>query len=283
MKVFGFRCLCLGVFAFSAVSMRAKEIEVTFDAEKYQKAEDWHDFIVDLCRELEKTPERGKSDTFLLEILNGNIFATAPEALEGKFTKEELKAVRSILGNVFMLSVTVSEFSTQSLETIFKDVKVAHLKGTKTITGEYEKCILLLEQSLEAPSEWSSLVTRLYERFMPYADDERVLFNVKFKNSDIFACDPGNVNYQDYYTQKKEPTNVTKILSKVHRIEVDAKVFSTLSLMKVFLWTRELKLPNAKYILGCSQRTSRAISWEELESIRFTKAFRFYGPYLLRK
>ena len=273
MKVFGFRCLCLGVIAFSAVSMRAEKIKVTFDAGKYKKAEDWRSFIIDLYRALEKTPKREKSDTFLLEILNGNIFATVPEALENNFTgEEEQKAVLSMLGNVSKLDVTVSKFSTQSLETFFKNVKVAHLKGTEKITGEYEKCTLFLEQSLDASSDWHSLIDRLCERFMQYADDKRVLFDVKFKNGDIFVCDPGDVNYEDYYTQKEEPTNVTKILSKVHRIEVDAKVFSTLSLMKVFLWTRELKLPNAKYILGCSQRTSRAIFWEELKSI--TSIFR---------
>jgi len=272
MKVFGFRCLCLGVIAFSAVSMRAKEIEVTFDAKKYREAKDWHSFIVDLYRALEKTPKREKSDTFLLEILNGNIFATVPEALENNFTgEEEQEAVLSMLGNVSTLNVTVLEFSTQSLETFFKNVKVAHLKGTEKITGKYEKCTLVVEQSFETPPEWCSLIDSLYKRFMPYADDKRVLFGVKFKNSGIFADVP-DVDLKNYYTEDGKPTDIIKILSKIWNIRVDAEEFSTSSLRKIFRWAKKLYLPNAKFIFGFSRRISREITRQEANDMLLSQA-----------
>ena len=268
MRIFGSHCLCFGLLAFLPLSVQAKQIEVTFDAGKYQNAKDWRNFIVNLCETLRKVPNRENCDTFYLNVKNGGIFGTEANGIADYFQEpEQRERILAILEKVQILEIAVSEFSTQSLGKVFPKCERAYLASTKTITGTYGKCKLLLGKSLETPSDWSSLIEHICKELLPYADDERISFMLRFKHGRIFADDPGDVNYGDYYTQKKEPTSVTKILSKIFSIDIDAEVFSTLSLTKVFPWAKILSLPNAEYIYGFSQKISQRINMEEANSL----------------
>ena len=272
MKVFRFRCLCLGLVAFSAVSMRAKEIEVMFDAGKYQKGGDWSNFIADLCETLKKTPNYEKGDTFYLKVQNGGIFSTEPNEVDDYFHGDEKgKDVKTVLEKVSRLETDVLKFSTQSLGKVFKKVTEAHLEGKVEVMGTYEGCHLFLHLSLETPSDWKSLINLISEELSPYADDKRIVFDIVFKNSGIFADVP-DVDLENYYTEDGKPTNIIKIFSKIRNIEVDAEEFSTSSLRKIFRWTKALYLPNAKSIFGFSQTISREITRKEVNDMLLCQA-----------
>ena len=156
MKVFSFRCLCLGLVAFSAVSMRAKEIKVTFDAKKYKQAEDWRNFIVDLCKTLKKTPNYEKDDTFDLKVQNGDIFGLKPDVDCGYCLNKEKSQqtdLMKVLSKIQNIEVDTEEFSTSSLMKIFPWTQTLKLPNAKYISRFSENTSLEI-----SPGEYNSMV-----------------------------------------------------------------------------------------------------------------------------
>ena len=138
MKVFCLRCLCLGVIAFSAVSMQAKEIKVSFDAGKYKNTKDWQIFIADLCDTLKKAPNYENGDTFDLKVQNGDIFKLQPDTDYGHYlNKEESQQTEhtKILSKIRNIEVDTEEFSTSSLMKIFPWTQTLRLPNAKYISG----------------------------------------------------------------------------------------------------------------------------------------------------
>ena len=164
MKVFRLHCLCLGLVAFSAVSMRAKEIKVTFDAGKYQKGEDWGNFIADLCETLKKTPNYEKDDTFYLKVQNGDIFGVGlPKKIGFKVPTGSDKTFSKVL----RIEVDAEVFSTSSLMKVFPQAKTLRLPNAKYIFGFLEtisrEIILKGEYKMEIKDEFERKFVKKFE------------------------------------------------------------------------------------------------------------------------
>ena len=123
MKVFRLHCLCLGLVALSAVSMRAKEIKVTFDAGKYQKGEDWGNFIADLCKTLRNcTKNYPQPADIHLTVNNGGLFAFCPQEIQKN------AEVKNIISNVKELKIIgITQFNTDALRHVFTETQVLNL------------------------------------------------------------------------------------------------------------------------------------------------------------
>ena len=157
MKAFRFRCLCLGLVAFSAVSMRAKEIEVSFDAGKYKNTEDWQNFIADLCNTLKKAPNYENGDTFYLKVQNGDIFGVGlPEKIDFKVPTGSDKTFSKVL----RIEVDAEVFSTSSLMKVFPQAQTLRLPNAKYIFGFLET----ISREIILKGEYETEITGEFER-----------------------------------------------------------------------------------------------------------------------
>lgn len=111
--------------------------------------------------------------------------------------------------------------------------------GKQTIEGTAELgCNLIVIRTFrisdEDPHVWNRFIGDVCKVPCTYPDNEHIRFHLRFNNGLIFGRDPAETNYGDYLKGEKEPTEITKILSRIDVLETDAKHFSTLSPAKVF-------------------------------------------------
>ena len=279
MKVFRFRCLCLGLVAFSAVSMRAKEIKVTFDAKDYKSDKDWTRFVKALWQRLSCNPYCIRSDCkFHLHILNGDIFGTEPPKLSDCFEAGNNRSLaEEVFGKVSALNIKSRKFSTRSLERLFTKATDIFLDGTETIEGTLpETCKLHVRLEIDPfngkpSSDGGFLLSRfvgvVFELLKRYPDDQRVIFELTVKNGDFFNSEPITDYRSSLDKQESNQQEITKILSRIKVLQVYTKHFSTLSLLKVFPWVEALILPNAECISGISKETSLRISPQDCDKM----------------
>ena len=310
---FTLRCLCLGSLVSLPFGLKATEpkvIEVTFDAKDYQSDKDWKGFIEGLyktlaehpdCRAAEETnKEKSVKDKirFDLTVTNGNVLGTKPPSIfdcfrvgvgnKGEVDLEKCESIVEMFSKVACLRVDTECFSLSFLNYIFPDADEVILRNTKEVTGSPEYCLrskvnLIIHRlfTLKNNLTWSRFVDCIREELGKYPDDNRVRFYLEFNNGDVFAQDPGNINYGAYLDPKEKPTEIAKILSKVSRLSVDAKHFSTLSLSKVFPWTKVLFLPNAERISGASNSVDLELGsgdWNAIQTMLAT--YKKSAPHL---
>ena len=278
--------LCFGSFVFLPFEVRAEVTKIDFDAKDYQSDRDWKKFIEALCETLKQHPDHDKNDnTFRVYIQNGAVLGTNPQPLSDYFKNdEECRHIKEVLSKISILRADTEQFSILSLKSIFIKVTEIHLYSTKTvtgstITGSLEECsrnfnlIFYRRFVFGNNPTWSQFLEKIRRELMHYPDDDRIHFALNVQNVDnIFARDPGDINYGACLAPGKEPTEITKILSRINFLETDAKHFSTLSLTKVFPWVQVLLLPNAERISGALKEITFGIrSSEELRTMKDMK------------
>ena len=267
--MFILRCLCFGGLLALPFAVKAEVIKVSFDAKDYQKAEDWPDFLRALCKNIQEDPhwkvfcEKAKKDpcfnfTLDLSITNGGIFGTEAKNIFDCFSdKQEPGNIGKVLDKVSTLRVATPAFSGSLFGKPFRCAKQFILGNTQKIEGEIPKndLSLMIERTVDAKGlNFKQLVNCICETFKKYPDDKCIRFSLDIKNGDdIFSKAPGELNFKDYFNEKKEPTGIAKIFSKISELSVDTKKFTTLFLWKVFPWIHTLRLPKCTNIfLACT-------------------------------
>ena len=120
-----FHWLCIGCFAFWPFVLQAKEIEITFDAGKYQEAEDWYSFILALGTELNVCTEgQPTSADIYLTVQNGGLLAFPPQNI----VQEVMERRNNIFSQVKKLKVLNTKcFHTDALRYVFTKTQTLDL------------------------------------------------------------------------------------------------------------------------------------------------------------
>jgi hypothetical protein len=148
--------LCFGFLAVLPLTVQAKQIEVTFDAGKYRNAEDWRNFVANLCETLRQAPNYENGDTFNLKVQNGDIFRRKPDVdyLDKKEPQQtKLTEMLSKIQSIEVDTKDTTDFSTSSLVRVFSWTETLKLPNTEYISGFSEKTSLSI-----GPGEYNSVV-----------------------------------------------------------------------------------------------------------------------------